>query len=541
MTEKPPYYLTSAIAYVNGEPHIGHAYEAVAIDTIARWQRLAGYDLFFQTGTDEHGQKVESSAQKAGMETQMFADKNAKAFREMMDLLEISYDGFIRTTDPAHYRSVRALWGKMEANGDLYLSSYSGWYSVRDEAYFTEGELTRQEDGSYLAPSGSPVEWVDEPSWFFRLSSYQDRLLEFYDRIPDFVLPSTRMNEVRSFVTSGLNDLSVSRTTFSWGVPVPGNPDHVMYVWLDALTNYISALGYPDVETNVFQRYWSNAIHVVGKDIVRFHAVYWPAFLMSGGIKLPRHVIGHGFLNVEGVKMSKSLGNVLLPRNLADTYGVEGLRYFLVREISFGQDGSVSDEAVRLRVNSDLANNWGNLAQRCLTLALRHADGKVPTPAELTQEDDALIQAGSTAWERMATEMETFQLHRALEAAMDLVGAANRYVDQMAPWKLAKEGTAESQDRLMTVLFVSLETIARAALLLSIAIPKASHRVMEFLSLDLDEISLLVANSKAGVNSLPIFVQPGAVLRPPEPLFPRLEVVSPTSSDVTNKGSHLHG
>ena len=377
MAEK--FYITTAISYPNGPPHIGHAYEVIAADAIARFKRLDGYDVFFVTGTDEHGLKIQQTAAKSGTTPRAFVDAMAPSFRAMAERLSCSFDRFIRTTDPDHLPSTQELWRRMQARGDIYLSKYNGWYSVRDEAYYDESELTKTPDGAWQAPTGTPVEWVEEESYFFRLSAYQDRLLEHYAQHPTFIGPETRRNEIVSFVRGGLQDLSISRTTFDWGLPVPGDPKHVMYVWIDALNNYVTACGFPD-ETAERWRYWPADVHIIGKDITRFHTVYWPAFLLSAGLPLPKRVFGHGFLFNRGEKMSKSVGNVIDPFALADAYGVDQLRYFLLREVPFGQDGNYSHEAIVNRINADLANDLGNLAQRSLSMIARNCDGVVPEP-----------------------------------------------------------------------------------------------------------------------------------------------------------------
>src|SRR5688572_9369985 len=367
-----PFYITTAINYPNGPPHIGHAYEAVATDVIARFQRSMGRDVLFQTGTDEHGLKMAQAARERGISPAALADEMSSIFRDMDERLEISFDRFIRTTEPAHHRASQAIWNAMAERGDLYLGRYEGWYSVRDEAYYDEGELKVADTGEKLSPQGTPVEWTVEESWFFRLSAYQDRLLAHYAENPGFIRPESRRNEVLRFVEGGLSDLSVSRTSFDWGVKVPGDERHVMYVWLDALTNYITGVGYPDTESEAYRRFWPADIHIIGKDVVRFHAVYWPAFLMSAGIALPKQVFGHGFLLNRGEKMSKSVGNVVDPMDLARLYGVDALRYFLLRDVSFGSDGTFSDEAIVTRANADLSNSFGNLAQRVLSFVAKN-------------------------------------------------------------------------------------------------------------------------------------------------------------------------
>src|SRR5437588_150712 len=391
MTERSagtPYYITTAIAYPNGAPHIGHAYEAIATDAIARFMRLDGRDVFFLTGTDEHGIKMLQTAVKENLTPRQLVERNVPRFQAMVKKFNCSNDDFIRTTEARHHRSSAAIWERMEKAGDIYLDKYSGWYSVRDEAYYDEGETTVDPKGQRLGALGTPVEWVEEESYFFRLSAYQDKLLDLYARQPDFVLPKERFNEVASFVRRGLRDLSLSRTTFDWGIKVPGNPKHIMYVWVDALTNYITGVGFPDTQSEKFRRYWPAALHVIGKDIVRFHAVYWPAFLMSARLPLPRRIFSHGFLFNRGEKMSKSVGNVIDPFALADAYGVDPLRYFFLREVPFGQDGNYSHEAIVNRINADLANDLGNLAQRSLSMVARQLGGILPKPSAFTAADN---------------------------------------------------------------------------------------------------------------------------------------------------------
>ena len=393
IAERNTYFITTAIAYPNGIPHIGHAYEAIATDALARFQRLDGKDVFFLTGTDEHGLKMVQTAESEGMSVAELAARNAGRFREMDERLNVSFDRFIRTTEPAHHRSVQVVWNRMQQNGDIYIDTYSGWYSVRDEAYYAEDETVVGEDNVRRGPQGSPVEWVEEKSYFFKLSAYQDRLLALYESQPDFIGPDSRRNEVISFVKGGLKDLSISRTTFDWGVKVPNDPEHVMYVWVDALTNYITGVGFPD-ESDPNWRYWPADVHVIGKDIIRFHAVYWPAFLMSAGIPVQKRVYAHGFLFSRGEKMSKSVGNVVDPFNLADQYGVDQMRYFFLREVPFGQDGNYNHEAIVARINADLANDLGNLAQRSLSMIAKQLDGVLPEPGEFTDNDKAILARG---------------------------------------------------------------------------------------------------------------------------------------------------
>ena len=445
-----PYYITTAISYPNGPPHIGHAYEAIAADVIARFQRSKGRDVRFQTGTDEHGLKMAQAARADGIEPQAFADRMSLIFQKMCDTLEITYDRFIRTSEPAHHRASQAIWTAMEEKGDLYLGRYEGWYSVRYEAYYHDGELTDGEGGQKLSPQGSPVEWTVEESWFFRLSAYQDRLLDLYRSNPGFIQPDSRRNEVLRFVEGGLSDLSISRTSFDWGVKAPSGEGHVMYVWLDALTNYITGLGYPD-DTELWRRYWPADVHLIGKDVVRFHAVYWPAFLMSAGIALPKQVYGHGFLLSRGEKMSKSIGNVVDPFVLADRFGVDQLRYFLMREVPFGQDGSYSPEAIVNRVNAELANSFGNLAQRTLSMIHKNLDGVIPAPGKAAEDKD-LLEKVDAAVEELATRFDQFAFSVGLEAWMGAVFACNAYVDAAAPWALRKTDPERMADVLGTLV-----------------------------------------------------------------------------------------
>ena len=482
MTEQPagePYYITTAIAYPNGAPHIGHAYEAIATDAIARFMRLDGRDVFFLTGTDEHGIKMLQTAAKENLTPRQLVERNVPRFQAMVKKFNCSNDEFIRTTEARHYRSSEAIWERMEAAGDIYLDKYSGWYSVRDEAYYDESETRLDEKGQRLGPHGTPVEWVEEESYFFRLSKYADKLLDLYRRVPDFVLPGKRLNEVASFVRGGLQDLSLSRTTFDWGIKVPGNPKHIMYVWVDALTNYITAVGFPDTESEKFKKYWPADLHVIGKDIVRFHAVYWPAFLMSVGIEVPRRIFSHGFLFNRGEKMSKSVGNVIDPFALADAYGVDPLRYFLLREVPFGQDGNYSHEAIVARINADLANDLGNLAQRSLSMVARTLGGVLPKPGALQPSDQALLAAADALIGKARDAMTTQQLHQVLNAVWAVVAEANRYFAGEAPWALAKT----DPQRQGTVLYVTAEILRQVSILILPFMPTAAGKLLDLLAI----------------------------------------------------------
>jgi methionyl-tRNA synthetase len=478
MADKPRYYVTTAIAYPNGPPHIGHAYEAIATDAIARFMRLEGYDVLFLTGTDEHGIKMLQTAAKEKLAPQDLVERNVPRFRAMVERLNCSNDEFIRTTEERHHRASMGIWEKMEAAGDIYLGKYSGWYSVRDEAYYDADETRLNDHGERVGPQGAPVEWVEEESYFFRLSTYQEKLLDLYARRPDFVLPRERLKEVASFVKSGLQDLSMSRTTFDWGVKVPANPKHVMYVWVDALTNYITAVGYPDVDSPKFRRYWPADLHVIGKDIVRFHAVYWPAFLLSAGVEVPRRIFSHGFLFNRGEKMSKSVGNVIDPFALADAYGVDQLRYFFLREVPFGQDGNYSHEAIVNRVNADLANDLGNLAQRSLSMVARQRGGKLPSPGPLGASERSILALADGMITSAREAMRTQQLHQVLNAVWAVVGEANRYFAGEAPWALAKS----DPQRQGTVLYVTAEVLRQVAILCIPFMPVAAAKLLDLLA-----------------------------------------------------------
>jgi len=475
MTDKPAYYITTAISYPNGAPHIGHAYEAIATDALARFRRLDGYDVFFLTGVDEHGLKMKQTAQKEGITPRELGDRNTPQFQEMCRALNVSNDDFIRTTEPRHYDAVAHIWKRMEAQGDIYLDTYAGWYSVRDEAFYAESETEVGEDGVRRGPTATPVEWTEEQTYFFRLSKYGPELLKLYAEQPDFILPAERRNEVVSFVESGLMDLSISRTTLDWGVPVPDAPGHVVYVWVDALTNYLTGVGYPDMDSAAYQRYWPADLHIIGKDILRFHAVYWPAFLMSAGVPLPGRVFAHGFLFNRGEKMSKSVGNVVDPFALISVYGVDQLRYFLLREVPFGQDGSYSHEAIVARINADLANDLGNLAQRSLSMIAKNCDGALPEPGHFTDEDRALLQLADGTIATVREALETQAIHKAAEAIWSVVGEANRYFAAQEPWALKKTDPA----RMRTVLYVTAEAVRQVAILAQALTPNAANRLLD--------------------------------------------------------------
>jgi len=511
-----PFYLTTAISYPNGPPHIGHAYEAIAADAIARFQRAQGRDVKLVTGTDEHGLKMVQTARGQNRDTLEFADEMSGYFRDMCARLNISYDDFVRTSEPRHHEASVAIWKAMEAAGDLYLDRYEGWYSVRDEAFYEESELVAGEGGEKVSPQGTPVEWTSEETWFFRLSKYQQPLLEYYAAHPEFIQPDSRRNEVLRFVEGGLRDLSVSRTSFDWGVRVPGSPDHVMYVWVDALTAYMTGVGYPKLEGE-FAHYWPASLHLIGKDITRFHTVYWPAFLMSAGLPIPRQVFAHGFLLSRGEKMSKSLGNVVDPIALAERFGVDALRYFLLREVPFGQDGSYSAEAIVARANAELANSFGNLAQRVLTQVVRNCAGSPPQIHGHDDTDNGLFYTVCSAvGKAMPAAYEEFAFSRAAESWMQAVFACNAYIDEQAPWVLRKT----DPERMETVLATLYICIAVLAVGIRPIIPASADRLLDSMG--------VAADLRTFENILGHWYSPLAEsdfkLAAPQPLFPRLEI-----------------
>jgi methionyl-tRNA synthetase len=491
------FYITTAISYPNGRPHIGHAYEAIAGDAMARFQRSRGRDVRLVGGTDEHGLKMVQAARAEGRDTLEFADEMSRHFRAMAERFNVAYDAFVRTTEPRHEHASVAIWEAMKAAGDLYLDRYEGWYSVRDEAFYDESELVEGEGGEKLSPQGTPVTWTAEETWFFRLSKYQEPLLNLYRENPEFIRPETRRNEVLRFVEAGLNDLSVSRTSFDWGVPVPDSPGHVMYVWVDALTTYMTGVGYPD-NRQEYDRYWPADVHLIGKDIVRFHAVYWPAFLMSAGLPLPKQVYGHGFLLSRGEKMSKSVGNVVDPMELADRFGVDPLRYFLLREVPFGQDGSYSAEAIVNRANAELANSFGNLAQRTLSMIYKNLDGVLPAVGEAPDDEELLEQVRKATLHEVPGAFDRFAFSVGIEAWLRAVFACNAYVDAQAPWALRKSDPV----RMAAVLGTLVVAVRELARTIAPIIPESADKLLRLID--------------AGESGDPI--------PQPVPLFPRLEL-----------------
>ena len=512
-----PYYITTAISYPNGRPHIGHAYEAIAADAIARFHRLSGRDVRFQTGTDEHGLKMVKTARDAGVETRALADEMAGYFQEMCVKLNISHDRFIRTTEAQHHEASQAIWQALEASGDLYLDRYEGWYSLRDEAYYDEKELIAGEGEEKLSPQGTPVEWTTEETWFFRLSKYQEPLLALYRDTPDFIRPESRRNEVLRFVEGGLQDLSVSRTSFDWGVKVPGSEGHVMYVWLDALTCYLSGLGYPH-QSEDFLKYWPADLHLIGKDIVRFHTVYWPAFLMSAGLPVPKQVFGHGFvLARDGAKMGKSAGNAADPLVLAEKYGVDQLRYFLLREVSFGQDGSYSEEAIVTRCNAELANSFGNLAQRVLSMIVKNMDGKLSNSVQLQADTDLFVTVALAAHRDMPVAFADLHFSQGIDAWMQAIYACNQFVDEMAPWALKKS----DPERMVSVLMVLFKALRELAIAIQPIIPDAANALLDQMGVGPEQRNFSAYEDADWFLTL---LQSDFILAPPIPIFPRLEM-----------------
>ena len=496
------YYITTPIYYVNDRPHIGHAYTSVACDVLARFKRLSGEQVKFLTGTDEHGQKVEKSAATAGITPQAMADANSQHFRDMATLMNISHDDFIRTTEDRHRQSAQALWKKMQERGHITLGAYSGWYAVRDEAYYQESELVGGK-----APTGADVEWVEEPSYFFDLSKCGDKLLAYYDANPGFIQPESRRNEIISFVKGGLRDLSISRTTFRWGIPVPGDEKHIMYVWLDALANYLSALGYPD-NTPDMADFWPASLHMVGKDIIRFHTVYWPAFLMAAELPIPKQVFAHGWWTIEGEKMSKSLGNAIAPADLVNEFGLDQTRWFLMREVPFGNDGNFSRERMITVINSELANNIGNLCQRTLSMIAKNCDGRVPQRPE---KPEPLVEHAYHMPKLWQPWLDICQFHNVLACILAVATDANAYIDSTAPWKLKKENS----ERMEEVLYTLAEAIRCIGISLQPIVPDSASKILD---------QLAVPPAERGFAHLaPEFaLKPGTLLPPPSGVFPRV-------------------
>jgi len=504
---KQPYLISTAIPYANGAPHVGHAYERIATDVMARFARLDGKDVLFITGMDEHGQKMQQTAAREGITAQQLADRTAALFEQMGEDLNAVADDIVRTTSQRHKLAVQDIWKRMEEAGDIYLAKYAGWYSVRDEAYYDEDETELREGKRFSLKTSTLVEWVEEESYFFKLSAYGDRLLKFYDENPNFITPEQYKNEITSFVKRGLRDLSISRTTFNWGVPVPGNEKHVMYVWVDALTNYITATGYPDANAPR-AHYWPAAAHVIGKDITRFHAIYWPAFLMSAKLALPKQIVVHGFLFNKGEKMSKSTGNVLSHKDLVQQYGVDQVRYFFMREVAYGQDGSYSHETITARMNADLANDLGNLAQRSLSMVNKNCNAQVPVCGPLSENDMAMLAMADAMLAEVRVQHANYAISRAMDVIWKVVAEANRYFTSEAPWALKKTDPAKME----TVLYTTAEVLRMVGLLVQPYVPASAAKLLDALSVP------------AGLRDFAYYDQrlvSGTPLPAPQPIFPR--------------------
>ena len=473
------FYITTPIYYPSGKPHMGHAYSSIIADIFARFKRLEGSKVFYLTGTDEHGLKIQREAEKNKKDPKLFCDELSEKFRELTKTLNLSNDDFIRTTERRHYDSVKEVWNRLVDSGDIYLSKYSGWYSVSDEAYYDEDEIITKDKKKISKSSGSSVDWVEEESYFFKLSKWQNKLLEHYEKNPDFIKPSSRKNEVVQFVKKGLKDLSVSRTSFTWGISVPKNEKHVIYVWLDALTNYISALNFPNTLDDLYKRFWPASIHIIGKDILRFHAIYWPAFLMAAKIPLPQRIYGHGWILSDEKKMSKSLGNILDPLEIIDKYGIDQLRYYLTKEVSLGNDGNVSLNNLKKCINNDLANNYGNLCQRVFSFIEKNCSNKIPKPKELDKKDNQLIKTLTGELNSLIDDMNNQELNSYLRKVIAYSFDANKYFNDSQPWALKKTDT----ERMNTILFTILEQIKNISILLNPIIPIATNKALDVLNI----------------------------------------------------------
>ena len=478
------FYITTPIYYPSAKPHMGHAYSSIIADFFARFKRIDGFDVHFLTGTDEHGLKIQRSAEKAGKDPQMFCDQISQTFRDLSDTLNLSNTDFIRTTEARHKKTVQHLWSELEKNDDIYLSNYSGWYSVSDEAFYNEDEIEEIDGKKIAISSKSSVEWIEEESYFFRLSKWEKPLLNYYEANPDFISPVSRKNEVISFVKSGLKDLSISRKSFSWGIPVPNNQRHVIYVWLDALTNYLSALNYPNTDDDLFKKFWPASIHLIGKDILRFHAVYWPAFLLAAKIDLPKKVYGHGWILSGEEKMSKSKGNILDPLEIIKEYGLDPLRYYLIKEVSFGNDGNISQERLEDCINSDLANNYGNLCQRVTAFAAKNCDGKIPSIIKFQDEDLLILNKFKDNLDNIRSKIDDQNINFYIDYIVNSLFEANKYFNDQEPWK-----KKDDQIRLNTIVYTTLEIVRKISFMLYPIIPSSIEKALKIFNLDIDAIN----------------------------------------------------
>jgi methionyl-tRNA synthetase len=486
------FYITTPIYYPSGNPHMGHAYSSIVADVFARFKRLEGKNVFFLTGTDEHGLKIQREAEKKNKDTKVFCDEVSAKFKNLTKILNLSTDDFIRTTEQRHHNSVKAIWNKLVESGDIYLSKYAGWYSVSDEAYYTEDEILTEGKKKFAKLSGSTVDWFEEDSYFFKLSAWQDKLLDYYKKNPNFILPKSRNNEITQFVKSGLNDLSVSRTSFKWGIQVPNNNKHIVYVWLDALTNYLSALNFPDTNNKLYKDFWPTNIHIIGKDILRFHAVYWPAFLMAANLPLPLKIYSHGWILSDDKKMSKSIGNILDPIDIIEKYGIDQLRYYLIKEVSLGNDGNISMENLKNCINNDLANNYGNLCQRVFSFIEKNCSGKLPKPSKLEEVDLILLNSLINNVDELIFDMDKQDLNSYIKKVVEYSFSANKYFNDLEPWALKKTNL----DRMNTILFTIVTQIKNISILLSPIIPIGSEKILNIMNLNKKEMLLKSINNK---------------------------------------------
>ena len=506
------FYITTPIYYPSGKPHMGHAYSSIIADIFARFKRIDGFNVFFLTGTDEHGLKMQREAEKNSKEIKLFCDELSTKFKDLTKILNLSNNDFIRTTEKRHYKSVLDIWTKLEKSKDIYLSKYKGWYSVSDEAYYDEDEIETNNNNKISKVSGSKVEWVEEESYFFKLSTWQDKLLKFYSDNPNFILPISRRNEVIEFVKKGLKDLSVSRTSFSWGIPVPSNSKHLIYVWLDALTNYLSALNYPNTSDQKYKNFWPANIHIIGKDILRFHAIYWPAFLMAAKIPLPKRVYGHGWILSDDKKMSKSLGNILDPIEIINNFGVDQLRYYLSKEVSLGNDGNISLKNLTNCINNDLANNYGNLCQRVFAFINKNCNSKIPSYNKLEEDDKKLNNQITESLSELRNLMDNQELNQYLKKVINISFDANKYFNDQKPWSLKEKNS----ERMNTILYVILNQIRSISVLLNPIIPKATEKVLSTLSVGKTDINI---DSLKDTKILKV----GTILKKSDILFKKVE------------------
>ncbi len=490
------YYITTPIYYPSGKPHMGHAYSSIIADVIARYKRLEGYNVHFLTGTDEHGLKIQREAEKNKKDTQIFCNEISMKFKELTKILNLSNNDFIRTTEKRHYSSVEDLWNKLVNSGDIYLDKYKGWYSVSDEAYYDNDEIEDRDGTKIAKSSGSKVEWVEEESFFFKLSSWSKKLLDHYKSNPDFILPKSRNNEVIKFVEKGLKDLSVSRTSFSWGIPVPKNQKHVIYVWLDALTNYLSAVNYPNTSSDLYKKFWPADLHIIGKDILRFHAIYWPAFLMAAKLPLPKRIFGHGWILSDEKKMSKSLGNILDPVDIINNYGIDQLRYYLIKEVSLGNDGNVSLENLKNCINNDLANNYGNLCQRVFSFIKKNCKNKIPKRNSLIKKEETLTIKLKKDVEKLNELINKQDLNNYIKQVIDYSFDSNKFFNDSEPWSLKKT----DPNKMESVLYSIVEQIKNISILLLPIIPTSANKILDIINIKKDLRNISEINQNNSLN-----------------------------------------